>query len=119
MRLGVMLPVGSALGFEIPAAERIDHNARRLASIAPSATIEYGKYLSAVCTECHQAENIGKAVNDWSQGDFIHAFQTGTRSNGEQISSAMRTKTFSELNETELSALWLYFRSLQPAESQK
>jgi cytochrome c553 len=90
-----------------------------LASIAPSTTIEYGKYLSAVCTECHQAENIGKALDDWSQEEFIHAFQTGTRSDGKQISRAMRTKTFRELDETELSALWLYFRSLQPDASQK
>lgn len=119
MRLGVMLPIGSALGIDVPAAERIDHNAPHLVSTVPSATIEYGKYLSAVCTECHQAKNIGKAVDDWGQEEFIHAFQTGTRSNGEQISRAMRTKTFSALNETELSALWLYFRSLQPAESQK
>jgi len=31
----------------------------------------------------------------------------------------MRSKTFTELNDTELSALWLYLKSMPPVMSQK
>ena len=119
MRFGAMLPIGAALGLSTPAAEKIDPNAPHPAEPVPGVTIKYGQYLSPVCTECHQAKNIGKAVEEWSQDDFIRAMQAGVLPDGKQISPAMCKKTFSELNNTELSALWLYFRSLQPPESQK
>ena len=119
MRFGAMLPVASALGLWTPAAEKIDPNAPYPAEPVPGTTLEYGQYLSPVCTECHKAKNIGRAVEEWSQEDFIRAMQAGVLPDGKLISPAMRKKTFSELNNTELSALWLYFRSLQPSESQK
>jgi mono/diheme cytochrome c family protein len=114
MRLGVIHPIGSALGLEIPAAERIDHNAPHLASVASGATIENGKYLSAVCTECHKAKNIGTALRDWTQDDFIRAFHTGVLPNGKQLNRAMPLKTYGEMSIDELTALWLYFHSLRP-----
>jgi len=82
IRFGVMYPVASALGLWIPAAEKIDSHAARPAEPVPSTTIEYGQYLSPVCTECHQAKNIGKAVEEWSQEDFIRAIQTGLLPDG-------------------------------------
>jgi cytochrome c553 len=114
LHLGVMLPVGSALGVWTPAAEKIDHNAPHPAKPAPGATIEYGQYLSAVCTECHQAKNIGVALKDWSQEDFIRAFHNGVLPNGNQLNRAMPVKNFGEMNEQEFTALWLYFHSLRP-----
>ena len=114
MRFGVTLPIGSALGIWTPAAERIDHNAPRPAEPVSGATVDYGQYLSAVCTECHRAKNIGIALKDWSQEDFFRAFRTGVLPNGGQLNKAMPLKTFGEMNDTELSALWLYFHSLRP-----
>ena len=114
LHLGVMLPIGAALGLEVPAAERIDHNAPHPVRIVPSATVEYGKYLSAVCTECHQAKNIGVALRDWSQADFMQAFHTGVLPNGNHLNRAMPLKTYGEMSEEELTALWLYFHSLRP-----
>ncbi len=118
LRFGAMLPVGSALELSTPAAEVIDHNAPRPAEPLPGATIEYGQYLSAVCTECHRAKNIGVALKDWSPEDFIRAFHNGVLPNGKQLNRAMPLKTFGEMNEAELTALWLYFHSLRPT-SQK
>jgi len=114
MRFGVTLPIGSALGIWTPAAERIDHNAPRPAEPVSGTTVDYGQYLSAVCTECHRAKNIGIALKDWSQEDFFRAFRTGVLPNGGQLNKAMPLKTFGEMNDTELSALWLYFHSLRP-----
>jgi len=114
MSFGVMVPLTTALGLWTPAAETIDHTAPRPAEPVPGATIEYGQYLSAVCTECHRAKNIGVALKDWSQEDFNRAFHTGILPNGKQLNRAMPLKTFGELNDTESTALWLYFHSLRP-----
>jgi len=114
MRFGVMLPISSALGIWTPAAARIDHNAPRPAEPVPGATIKYGQYLSPVCTECHRAKNIGTALKDWSQDDFIRAFHNGVLPNGNQLNQAMSLKTFGEMSDAELTALWLYFHSLRP-----
>jgi len=114
MSFGVMVPITTALGLWTPAAETIDHAASRPAEPVPGVTIEYGRYLSVLCTECHRAKNIGIAVKDWSQEDYIHAFQTGVLPDGKPLSPAMPLKTFGEMSDTELTAQWLYFHSLQP-----
>ncbi|HLO29391.1 MAG TPA: hypothetical protein VK249_09665 [Anaerolineales bacterium] len=114
MSFGVMVPITTALGLWIPAAETIDHAAPRPAEPVPGATIEYGRYLSVLCTECHRAKNIGVALKDWSQEDFIRAFHTGVLPDGKQLNRAMPLKTFGEMNDAESTALWLYFHSLRP-----
>lgn len=118
MRLGPILPIAPALGLLTPAAELIDHNAPRLADPVPGATIEYGKYLSAICFECHSIRLAGNLEN-WKQDDFIRAFQTGVLPNRKQLGPAMPLKNFSEMNDTELTALWLYLQSLPSSKSQK
>jgi mono/diheme cytochrome c family protein len=115
MRFGIMTPIMAAIDYRTPAAERIDPNVPRPALITAGATIEYGQYLSAVCTECHQAKNIGVALKDWSQDDFVRAFHNGILPNGNHLDQAMPLKTYGELNQEELTALWLYFHSLRPA----
>jgi cytochrome c553 len=115
IHFGAMLPISTALGFSTPAAETINHQALHPTQPEPGATIEYGQYLSFICTACHQAKNIGVALKDWSQGDFIRAFHTGVLPDGKQLNQAMPLKNFGEMNETELTALWLYFHSLRPA----
>jgi cytochrome c553 len=114
MRIGPILPLAPALGYLVPAAEQSDHAAPRPAEPVPGATIEYGKYLSAICTGCHKAKNIGYALKDWSQEDFVRAFHNGVLPNGKQLNPAMPLTAFSEMNEPELTALWLYFHSLRP-----
>lgn len=112
IQLGPIVPIAPAIGLFTPAADLIDHGAPRPADPAPGATIEYGRYLSSICFECHSSSLAGKLKN-WNRQDFIHALQTGVLPNGKQLSPAMPLKTYGELNDTELTALWLYLQSLR------
>jgi mono/diheme cytochrome c family protein len=110
---GPIVPVISNIGLFTPAAEKIDHNASRPAYPAPGATVEYGQYLSAVCIACH-GDLIRNVVKNWKQDEFIHTFQTGVLSDGKPFGPTMSSSTFSEMTDTELNALWLYFTSDKP-----
>ncbi len=116
--LGPVVPIAPAVGLFTPAAERIDHDAARPADPVPGATIEYGKYLSAICFECHGTNLVGK-LEKWKQEDFVRAVRTGVLPNGKQIGPAMSSKTFGEMSDVELAALWLYLQSTPPLKSQK
>ncbi len=118
MRFGTIVPVAPAVGLFTPAAELIDHNAPHPADPAPGATIYYGRYLFAICSECHSTNLVGKLEN-WKQEDFIRALHTGVLPDGKKLSPAMPLKTYGQMNDMELSALWLYLQSLPPVKSQK
>ena len=118
MRFGPIVPIAPAIGLFTPAAELIDHGAPRPADPVPGATIEYGKYLFAICTECHSA-NLASKLGKWTQEDFVHAVRIGVLPNGKQLSPAMSSKTFGEMSDVELTALWLYLQSKSPSKSQK
>ena len=113
MRYGPLIPIVSEVGLLPLAAEQIDHGAPRPADPAPGATVEYGGYLSAICTACH-GNGIGNAVQKWKQDDFIHTFNTGVLSDGRTFGPTMSSETFRELTDMELDALWLYFTSDRP-----
>jgi cytochrome c553 len=110
---GPFLPIAPALGIFTPVAESIDHNAPHLEDPVPGATVEYGKYLSAICAQCH-GNGISNAVKNWEQEDFIRTFNTGVLPDGRQLGPTMSSRTFNEMNDTELAALWLYFTSAKP-----
>ncbi len=117
-RFGPIFAIAPAVGLFTPAAELIDHGAPRPADPMPGATIDYGRYLSALCAECH-GTSLADKLEKWKQEDFIRALQTGVLPNGKQISRAMPLKTYGEMNDMELAALWLYLQSLPPLKSQK
>ena len=54
-----------------------------------------------------------------SQEDFIRALRAGVLPDGKKLSPAMPLKTYGEMNDTELAALWLYLQSSPPLKSQK
>lgn len=113
MSYGPIVPVVSNIGLLTPAAEKIDHGAPRPIAPTPGATVEYGAYLSAVCTTCH-GNSIGNAVKTWGQEEFIHTFHTGFFANGRQFGPTMSSDTFREMTDMELAALWLYFTNPKP-----
>ena len=115
MRLGPIIPIAPAVGLFTPAAELIDHDAPHPADPTPGATIDYGKYLSAICSECH-GTSLSRKLENWKQEDFIRAVQTGVLPDGKQISPAMPLQTYGEMNDMESAALWLYLQSLLPVE---
>jgi len=108
VRYGPLIPMVSAVGLFTPAAEQIDHGGLRPANPMPGATVEYGRYLSAICTSCH-GHGVGNMVNKWKQEEFINTFSTGVLSNGNQFGPTMSSETFLEMDDKELDALWLYF----------
>jgi cytochrome c553 len=110
---GPILPIVAAVGLLAPAADQIDHQTPRPSTPTPGATVEYGRYLSAVCTACH-GNGISNVVKNWKQDEFVHTFETGALPDGKQFGPTMSSATFRELTDTELSALWLYFTNPQP-----
>jgi len=110
---GPVLPIVNAVGLLPLAAERIDHRAARPAAAEPGPTVEYGKYLSAICTSCH-GSGIRSVVKNWTQESFTRTFDTGVLPDGRQIGPTMSSETFRELTDLELEALWLYFTSGRP-----
>lgn len=114
LHLGPVTPLAPAVGFLTPPAELIDHSGQRPVDPVPGATVEYGKYLFTICSECH-ANNLADKLEEWNQEDFMQAVRTGVLPNGRQLPAVMTPKTFGELNDTELNALWLYLQSLVPA----
>jgi len=110
MRYGPLVPIVSEVGLLPPAAEQINHGAPRPTDPTPGATVEYGGYLSTICTACH-GNGISNVVKKWNQEEFIHTFNTGVLSNGRKFGPTMSSETFRELTDMELDALWLYFTS--------
>jgi cytochrome c553 len=108
IRYGPIIPITTAIGIFPPVAGLIDHKSIQRVDPAPGATIEYGKYLSAICAECHRS-SVGNGVKKWKQEDFIRVFRTGMLPNGKKFGQTMSSKTFTEMNDMELSALWMYF----------
>jgi hypothetical protein len=112
LRYGPIIPILS-VGLFPPAAEQIDHSAPRPADPTPGATVEYGGYLSTICTGCH-GNSIGDVVKKWKQEDFIRTFNTGVLPDGRGFGATMSADTFREMTNTELTALWLYFTNPKP-----
>jgi cytochrome c553 len=113
MRLGPIIPIAAAAGLFTPAAELIDHGAPRPAEPAPGATKEYGSYLSVLCTWCH-GKSVADKLEKWSQEEFVRAIHTGVLPNGQQFGATMSSETFREMNDMELTALWLYLVDAKP-----
>jgi mono/diheme cytochrome c family protein len=125
-----------ALGKTRLSAEVIDH-ARAPAAIHIGIEVspEYGRYLASTCTGCHNpsfsggkiaegppnwpaAANLtlgpGSAVVGWSEGDFIRVIRTAVAPDGRVVNPVM-PRTFAQMNDVELKALWSYLRTLPPA----
>jgi mono/diheme cytochrome c family protein len=136
-------PMGRALMLvmrDLPllSAERIDHSAARPPPPAIGVTVEYGKYLAVRCTGCH-GENLsggkipgtppdwppalnltpypGAALAQWSEAQFVSTLRTGVTPRGNQFDTKyMPWKVLGQMTDDEMTALWLYLKSLPPRE---
>jgi mono/diheme cytochrome c family protein len=113
MRYGPIFPIAPAVGLFTPAAELIDHGAPRPTEPVPGATQEYGRYLSVICLNCHSSKLADK-LKKWRQEDFIRTFHNGVLPDGKPLGPTMSSKGFREMNDMELTALWLYFTETKP-----
>ncbi len=135
-------PIGRALlvAGMLPAfsAEEIDHRAARPAAPPEGETVEYGRYLGALCAGCH-SDNFagGKAsgppgsppasnltphvtagIGAWTEADFFRALREGRRPDGSEIQGEfMPWSVFANMTDAEIRAIWLYLRSLPPLET--
>jgi mono/diheme cytochrome c family protein len=112
------------------AADLIDHTAPPPSAPPRGVTVEYGQYLSHICTECHgpnlsgapfgpPGEEVltpnltpGGRLSAWSEQDFITAMRTGVTVLGQSMNIEMPWKNFGQMTDDELKAVWMYLQSL-------
>jgi mono/diheme cytochrome c family protein len=123
--------------FPLLPAEKIDHSPRARSAPPIAADAAYGKYVAQGCTGCHGKDFAGQhvpgtppafpdaqnltpaALGSWSEADFLAAIRTGKRPDGSAIDPFMPWKTYAQMSDVELKALWAYLRTLPPVESKK
>ena len=134
LRLGPVFALVLANDPKALAAFVIDH-ARPHAVEPPeeAVTLGFGEHLVQGCRGCHRANlSGGKVTGDpnmpfvrnitpdtsgigrWTQADFVRAMREGRRPDGGAIDPAMPWKTFRNMDDTELAALWGYLRATPP-----
>jgi mono/diheme cytochrome c family protein len=121
-------------------ALKVDQHAPHVASMAPAATAEYGRYLASGCTGCHNehfsggrvpgtppsfpsARNITPdpetGIGKWTEAQFKTAVTTGKRPDGSELNPFMPWKSFASMSDTEISALWAFLRTVPPVHTGK
>jgi cytochrome c553 len=92
--------------------------------IAPGATPEYGAYLASLtCAGCHGTQLQGQSghgittpgLHGYGSADvsvLARALRTGTAADGRQLSEEMPWEAFRHMNDTEISAVHAYLRTL-------
>jgi mono/diheme cytochrome c family protein len=114
-------------------ALKVDHRAPHVATMTPSATAEYGRYVARACTGCHgehfsgghvpgtppdfpDAANITPTgIGKWTKDQFFAALREGKRPDGRTLNPFMPWKAFSTMTDTELEALWAYLQKVPAA----
>lgn len=132
----ILVAVG-AFG-EVFAAEVLDHDAPRPPAPERGVTVEYGEYLvkTGDCSNCHgsalngaqSAEpgapfspNLtpGGVLATWSEADFIETIRTGVTPYGRSLDGKyMPWEEYSRKTDDDLTAIFLYLRSLPAVETE-
>lgn len=137
--LGKILLAVGAFG-EVHAAKTLDHTKPPIEN-APTAgaNVEYGEYLVQIsgCKTCHGPQlNGGKHpdpnsplvpnltpkgnLNNWSKEHFITAFRTGKTPEGKTLNvKYMPYTAFNTLSEDDITAVYLYLKTLPAVDTPK
>jgi mono/diheme cytochrome c family protein len=134
LRLTVICLVSLTLAVEALAAEPQESDPRSL-----------GAYLASAgnCVSCHTqpggkpfaggfafqtpfgvlySTNItphsSRGIGSWTEQEFMQAMREGIGKNGEHLYPAFPYQNFTKLEDTDLRALWIYLRSLEPVDYQ-
>lgn len=124
----VLLTVGK---MKLPAST-IDHAHVTPPIVTKGVTVEYGRYLAAGCVGCHgpnysggkieigppdwpHARNLTPAgeLAKWTEADFVRAIREAKLPDGTTLNPVM-PRGFAGLDDTELGALFAFFKSLPP-----
>jgi len=111
------------------------HRAGATQAVPADTTAAYGLYLVSVsgCTGCHGSDLTGgeafgppgtppppnltpARLGTWTDEDFRRAIREGRRPDGSAINELMPWREYSGMTDVELQAIWLYLRSVPPAE---
>ena len=135
VQLGPVARTLTAVGKIKLAAEIIDHAHVEPAVVTPGVSVDYGRYVAATCTGCHGPNFSGGKIDvgppdwppaanltphadgrisKWTEADFIQAVRTAKRPDGSEINPVM-PRAFAQLEDTELRAIWAYFKTLPAA----
>jgi len=122
--------------FPLSPAATIAHQTAHAAPVAEGVSVDYGKYIAVSCTGCHGATYSGGPIpgapasmpvpanltpaadglGRYDEEQFITMLRTGKRPDGTTINEFMPWKVYGNMTDTELKALYLFFKSL-PAKS--
>ena len=135
LRVPMIVKALYGAGLVKDSAEKIDHRKPPAAPVAVGATVQHGAYVAAMCAGCHRANfeggPIAGAPPDWPPAanltaggafarydtaeKFISMMRTGKRPDGTGVSKVMPFMSLRNFNDTDLHAMYLYFRSLPAA----
>ena len=118
------------LGAPFLVAGEIDHTGPRSVAPEPGVTVEYGRYLGRSGTFCHGDDLSGEGgsaggeidppnltpggrLGRWSEDDFVKTLRTGITPRGYELDSEeMPWESIGRLTDDELTALWMFVRSV-------
>lgn len=130
----VLLAAGQ---LDILIAERIDF-AQTRPDVPVGVTVEYGHYLAKIagCTGCHGPGLSGGAilgappdwplaanltpsgqVGGWTEAEFIQTLRTGVDPAGKQLDEEMPWRSYRNMSDAELQAVWLFIQSVPAKEA--
>lgn len=132
--IGRLLHLTDQAPLPVLSAEVIDHRAEAPEQVTPAVSVDFGKYMIAVCTDCHRndlsggpipgalpgeppAANLTSAGNlgHWTYEGFSNALRTGVTPDGKVLDPAVMPWPMAlEMTDVELEALWLYLQSVAP-----
>lgn len=117
------------LGYNTLPVARIDHANMGAVKPAEGVTTAYGEYLVNIgaCRECH-ADNLagntdpngsplgpnltpGGELRAWAEEDFMRIFREGTKPTGTAVNDEMPWRSYGNMTDAELQAIWLYLQS--------
>ncbi|NQV72490.1 c-type cytochrome [bacterium] len=128
---GWLAKVFLGVGLYTPPAVALDPEAPHAAATPDHGSLDYGSYLVSVaaCSECHGAQLKGPEfegpppgpdltrtgnLGAWMESDFIHAIRTGSTPDERILDpNMMPWPYFSQMNDSQLSAIWSYLSSLE------
>ena len=137
------LPVRAlyAVGVFKDASEKIDHRLPPAQPVSVGVNTTHGAYVANMCMGCHGEHFSGGKIPggppDWPPAAnltpgagsvmtrydtperFIAMMRSGKRPDGSTVDKAMPFQTLAAINDTDLQALYAYFRTLAPREAGK
>jgi mono/diheme cytochrome c family protein len=118
-------------GDQLLQAAAAEQTTRHPASLPAGPTVAYGRYMAAGCRGCHGPDYSGgptgepgappaanitpdsaTGIGAWTRDDFDRAVRTGRRPDGRELSSSMPSGAFSVATDDEVTAMWLYLRTV-------